>query len=242
MTEEVKKPSVSEVPFREQGVAQPISQEVLDDHAAGEGILQEMLGKTARYKIEVMFGRGRTTVGPNACAIRIFESGKALHGGGDVQLPFCSEADLGHPSVGHVIPKPRPNKSGCGRPIPADFVQEAVIMSRDGRGAEKMFVAHCPTCGGDVPMIYLATETFLKVTTDKLAMKLATLWRQLDGDADVYLKYSPGDIRYQACEDQYGGERARELRGRHIYDLPRILTDTGAGADLVKRFEAFLRS
>ena len=47
----------------------------------------------ADYKIQVMFAKGRTTNGPNACGIQIWESGRKLHGGGDTLSRWCAEKD-----------------------------------------------------------------------------------------------------------------------------------------------------
>jgi len=212
-----------------------------EDQAKG-GLFQRSEKKVARFKIEVMFGKNRTTNGPNTYAIRVFESGKKLHGGGDVQMPFCSEVDEGHPSIGHVPPRAKRVRAGCGMPIPSDNIRQATIQARDGSGVSQIEAAHCPNCHGIIPLVYLATEIFAKTTTDVLAEELARIWNLLKGDADLYLKFSPDDIRYQALERKYGGKRARELRGLHIYPLARILKDTGAGASLVDRFKAFLKS
>jgi len=235
-------PTMSPTPFREQGTDQPIDPAVKADYLQGESLIHQLQGTVAKFKIEVMFGRGRTTQGPNAYAIRVFESGRALSGEGDVQIPFCSEVDAGHPSVGKYPPRPKDKKAGCGYPIPDSCIRYATIMARDGSGAFSTRVAHCPHCQGDIPAELAATEIYARTTTDHLAEKLAEIWRQLQGNADIYLKFSAGDIRYQACERKYGGEKARQLRGLHIYDLPRILKDTGAGSSLVERFKAFLKS
>jgi hypothetical protein len=81
-----------------------------------------------------------------------------------------------------------------------------------------------------------------RVTMTNLAAELVALFHQLGSSADIYLKYSKTDVRYIALERAKGPEVARRLKGLAIYPLKNILKDTSNGADLGKRFFAFLTS
>lgn len=167
----------------------------------------------AKYKIEVMFGPGRTTAGPNRFGVSLWESGKRLNGGGDDLAFWCiSESQ----------------NEGCG----------GIIISEHVRGG----IAFCPHCKRAVNAEMLTQLRIGFMTTDNLATELEKLFRRLDSNADIYLKYDKKDMRVVAMEKAHGSEKARRLRGLHIYPLKNILKDTAAGASLQGRIKAFLTS
>ena len=137
----------------------------------------------------------------------------------------------------------------------------------NGGGDEKLYVCPRDDCKGIVfpddrvglsvvcrscemlwPERKLVGEIFLNLTAQNWAKALVTWFGRLEQKADIYLKYHPTDIRYQASieqERQKGGEllnRARNKRGLHIYPLRNIIKDTESGADLEGRFFAFINS
>lgn len=169
----------------------------------------------AKYKIEVFFGPGRTTRGPNLCGIQIFESGRRAHGGGDDLMFWCKDSRPGH-------------NEGCWAPIVSDNV----------RGGQ----AFCKSCQKVSHADLLTSLRILKLPTLKIANSVADIFRQLDTDADIYLKYSEDDVHFRAMAMAKGLHVAKTYKGMHIYTLDRILQDTAAGADLNKRFFAFLTS
>lgn len=177
--------------------------------------VHEILGSkdvAARYKIQVFFGPKRTLLGPNVVQVQFFESGKKLHGGGDELLAICRNIQ---------------NESeGCGGFIPGDCVKGMVAM--------------CPNCHQAIARPLCTEQLIANFSTRRLAKELVKFWYQLGSNADVYCKYDKDDIHYTAMVQKLGAKRARELRGRHIYPLKNILTDTAAGADLESRFFAFL--
>jgi len=199
----------------------------------------------ADYKIQVMFAKGRTTQGPNACGIQIWESGRKLHGGGDTLSRWCAEKDLFDPKTGKLT---RRGTGGCGGLIPDYMVRPGTGQSKQGGGAAKQLLAQCPHCGAVIPAEFTTDVMLLKMTTDDLADVLAKLWRDppekggVGGEGDIYLKFSPHDIRYQAVVSKLGMQKARELRGLSIYPLANILKDTAAGSALTERFRAFLKA
>ena len=88
-------------------------------------------------------------------------------------------------------------------------------------------------------------EKLANLTPPKLAELLEVTWRQLEGDADIYLKYSPYEIMYDPKEE--GGhklsdklDKVRVHRRPLIYTLKSIMKDLHAGADLRKRFLAMI--
>jgi glutaredoxin len=189
-----------------------------DSGGAGEKDVHKLLagdGLTAKYKIEVTFVAGRTTNGPNRLGIQVWESGKRLHGGGDDLAFFCKDTK-------------KDSDLGCW----------GVIISDNIKGG----LAFCPHCKRAVNADRLTNMKIGYVTTQSLAKELAKLFRDLGSSADVYVKYHRTDIHYIAMEKAKGPDVAKKLKGMHIYTLKNVVKDTSAGADLTKRFEAFLRS
>ena len=184
----------------------------------------------AKYKIEVHFGKGRTTSGPNVGAISVYESGNRLDGEGDELMYMCSERDKGlalnAPGVkDREIVK---GESGCGGFIPG--------------GLLKTGFAACPHCENIVVAENLTSVVLFNLTTDALAEKLVKWFNQLEFNADIYLKYHPTDIRHAALVSAYGLDKGRMLRGLTIYPLKNIIKDTSNGSSLKKRFIALLSS
>ena len=169
----------------------------------------------AKYKIEVTFVEGRTMHGPNKCGIQLWESGKRFHGGGDELMYWCKDNRDGE-------------NGGCWGAITGDCIKGGV--------------AYCTHCNRAVNPEYLTNMKIGNVTSQNLAKELVKLFRQLDSNADIYIKYHKTDVHYVAMEAAKGPDVARRLKGMHIYTLRNIVTDTAAGADLGKRFFAFLTS
>jgi hypothetical protein len=169
-------------------------------------------GIRAGYKIEIMFGPKRTAQGPNAVCIQIWESGKRLDGDADDRMYWCRDVD-------------QKSQLGCGKPIPSGAIHGGVAI--------------CPSCQMAIRADKLTGEQFHKITTQNLALKVETLFHDLKDNADIYCKYSPEDIRYQAVLREKGFEKARHLRGLFIYPLKNLLKDCVAGASISARLRAF---
>lgn len=194
------------------------TEEQAEKALAEAGLLQEV---RAKYKIEISFGPGRTTRGPNLAGIQVWESGKKLHGGGDELMFFCQDVTPG-------------KNDGCWAVIPGDH---AGYNQHTGKE-----VALCQKCNRVWSPEQLTSMRVFKTSTHSLATTVENLFRQLDSNADLYCKYHPTDIRYQAMLKDKGLETARRLKGMHMYRLARILRDTSAGASLHGRIVAFLSS
>jgi len=169
----------------------------------------------AKYKIEITFVEGRTVQGPNRCGISIWESGKRFHGGGDDLMYWCKDNRPGQ-------------DGGCWSPIASDFIRGGVAV--------------CPSCKRMVNAEWLTNMRIGNVTSQALAKELVKIFHSLGGNSDIYVKYHKTDIHYIAMERDKGPETAKRLKGMHIYPLKNILKDTSSGADLGKRFFAFLTS
>ena len=178
----------------------------------------------ARYKIEVQFGKARSTWKPFHGALSLYLSGTKLNGGGDEKLYMCP----GDGCSGIIMPIER-------------FVEETPTHKAIAR-------VPCPKCQIMWPENVLVGELFFNLTAKNWAQAVLNMFVRLDHNADVYLKYHREDIRYQAALEvakNTGGEmlaKARTTRGLHIYPLKNIIKDTGAGAQLYDRFLAFINA
>lgn len=195
--------------------------------------------KSGRYKIEVQFGKDRTLWNPNTGICLVWESGRRFHGGGDQQVHWCGYDDckmpirddfFGHFSV--VCPH-------CGREsildphTKKDFAQMARETGQDPRDIAKL------------PVIF--SDRVFKLSNGKLAEMLVDIYRKLDGDCDLYLKYHPTDIRCRDVPevkkpDLYNKARSSRYarKGTLIYLRDSIHKDLAAGAELKGRFLAAL--
>jgi hypothetical protein len=205
---------------------------------AGEAQKRES-GK-AKYKIEIHFSRHRS---PNKSALSpamvlIWESGRKYHGGGDQKMYWCAHDDCGKPlssdnfAYMHVVcPK-------CHREMFLDpKSREAHVVDVMKRGKSPSGLKKIPDVIG---------EKLVNLTPIDLATLLEKTWRQLDGDADIYIKFSPHDIRYHKTDNEVKiADQLRNVRTDRrplIYPLKNIIKDLHAGASLHARFVALLTS
>jgi hypothetical protein len=180
----------------------------------------------AKFKIEIHFNKNRTTAGPNTAAVSIFESGARLNGEGDELVYLCTERDkglaLGMPGV-----KDRPvirGYGGCGGVIPGSNLRGGVAM--------------CPNCKSMISSEGLTSTLLVNLTTKKLAALVTDIFRKLNSDADIYIKYHPTDIRSVALNNPNSLDKGRMSRGLTIYPIFNIIKDTSGGASVEGRFEA----
>jgi hypothetical protein len=188
----------------------------------------------ARYKIEVHFGKDRTTLGLCTCAILIWESGKRFHGGGDEKMYWCGYKDCSKPIRSSAF---GPYHAVC------PHCQRECFLDPESRAMhiKKLKNTGQPLNGIDMlPLI--VGEKLMKVPAMRIAEFMTHIWHQLECDADIYLKYHPSDIRFN-LNDPDGKlkvidtlDNARTKRGLMIYPLKNILKDVSAGADVTKRF------
>ena len=168
---------------------------------------------TAKYKIEIHFGKDRTTAGPNVGAISVFESGNRLNGEGDELMYICLERDSGLAlnMPGVADQQVKRGKNGCGGFVPGGLLRTGM--------------AACPHCKRIISSEQMTSTLLFNLTTDDLVDRTVKWFDQLEGDADIYVKYHPTDIRYQALIDAHGLDKGRMLRGLTIYPLKNIIKD-----------------
>lgn len=184
-----------------------------------EKILQDKSIK-AKFKLEIMFAKGRSMTNPTPGVLSFWGSGTKLHGGGDEKLYLCPGAEL--------------KQNGC----------RALMLDRYNNSQGIV----CPACGNVWRHEDVIGELLFNLPMRKWADVIYKYYRLCDYNADVYLKYSKDDIRSvslaQSQKATWQGtkllERTREKRARQIYPLRNIIKDTSAGADLLGRFYAFL--
>ena len=170
----------------------------------------------AKFKIEVLFNKGFSIIKPSAGIVSFWENANQLHGGGDTIIHFCPGRKLKKNNCNHYIPDP---SHGYGFLV-------------------------CPKChevwNGD----QVDGQVMGRHTVQNWAELLLQYYRRLDMRCDLVVKYHSGDIRNAAhakhAQDALAKVRSEEKRLRRIYTLSAIIKDTSAGADLYKRFLAFL--
>lgn len=228
------------------------------DALHGQGELGERLKadlekqkNRAKYKIEVQFGKDRSMsmLKPSTAVIMAMESGRRFHGGGDQRMVFCGywpgqgykDAEAcGKPvkdenfAVNHMVCPHCHREQFLDPQVKKRHIQIAKQERQNVDGLLKMPIAN--------PML------IAKMNPKNLSVFVAKIFRDLDSNADVYMKYHPTDIRgYDAPEakkpDIY--EKAREdrvvrkeNRGLVIYPLENIIRDTLSGATLEGRLQA----
>lgn len=192
----------------------------------------------AKYKIEVMFSRHRSTsaLKPSPIMLLIWESGKRLHGGGDEKMYWCGY-------------------QGCGKPIPSsDFAYMHVVcrhcrremfLDPDAKAAHMRSLRREGRSSSGIDKLPIVVgEKLANLTPQKLADLLVKTWSDLDGEADIYIKYSPYEIRWdpkhETVQDLKRLDKVRMKRQPVIYTLRAIRKDLSTGTDLRVRFLAMI--
>ena len=178
----------------------------------------------AKYKIEVQFGKARSTWKPFHGAMSMYLSGAKLDGGGDEKMYMC----------------PRDDCSGIILPI-----SRHVEITEEGKAVAR---APCSMCHVMWDENHMTGELFFNLVAKHWATAVHKMFIRLNHNADIYLKYHRDDIRYRAALEMAkhaGGEevaKARVSRGLHIYPLKNLIKDTGAGSQLYERILAFINA
>lgn len=215
-----------------------------------EGIKQRMMAVDklfaeqgqGKYKIELMFGLSRAGASrhqPLPGVVQFLESGGKTHGGGDVKLYMCpgkafkmQGIDLCHAKVFEENGLPVPHSSDCEAPLP---------FSRNGYG-----LLYCHSCKQLWAAEQVVGEIAYCLPMRKWAEVIYKHFRMLEMNADVVIKFTYDDIRAATLMEQakqLKGDKLiplRQNRPTGIYRLSAILKDVNAGADLLKRFYAFI--
>ncbi len=174
----------------------------------------------AKYKLEIMFAKSRSSQRPTPGMLSFWASGAKLHGGGDDKLYLCPGRTL--------------KVSGCTAVLQANYNNSRGII--------------CPACGSLWKHEDVIGELMFNLPMRKWAEVLYQYYRLFEYNADIYLKYAKDDIRTvslaQKDKATWKGSQqldaVREKRARQVYPLRNIIKDTSAGADLLSRLYAFL--
>lgn len=202
-------------------IAEKGETELTPAEAAAVKLQQQALDKffaqriQATYKIEVQFGKGRSTWKHFPGALSVYLSGTKLHGGGDEKLYFCPRSDCG----GVIFPGERLGAQvhcrKCNMMWPeTELIGERLyrLTPQDWAIVIHRFFVQLDH-NADIYLKYHPTD--IRYQT---AMELA---RSRGGEAV---------------------NKARNNRGLNIYPLKNIIKDTSNGADLLRRIEAFIKS
>jgi len=202
---------------------------------------KEEMKLRAKYKIEIIFSRHRSSrlEKPSPFMLLIWESGKRFHGGGDQKMYWCGYPDCDMPISSDLFAYMHVICNHCNRELFLDpSAKRSHVDSVKDRGLNPEGIKRIP---------YVVGERLANLTPPKLAELLETTWRKLEGDADIYLKYSPYEIRYDPKHDSDNKaidnlNQIRVQRQPLIYPLKNIIKDLHAGADLRKRLLAMITS
>lgn len=181
----------------------------------------------AKYKIEIYFSHRHSLQNPSPGIVTWWESAAKLHGGGDSKLYLCERNNV--QSTGSGPP-------GCSRFIPDSANGLSYIV--------------CPYCQQRWQPHELVGEVFYNLPVYKWAEVVMDWFMRLESRADIRIKYgrmSIMDAQRKEEEKKLQGDilnKARSIDQRYCvtYPLANIIKDTSAGADLSRRFLAFLKA
>lgn len=184
----------------------------LDDLLSQKGL--------AKYKIDIMFGKGYTNNQPSAGAVSFWESGSKFHGGGDTIMHMCPGKSL--------------------------RVNECEALIPDASHGYGFLV--CPSCNRLWKGEQVHGQVMARLLPTGWAKLVLKYFMKMGMSADIRIKYHPEDIRaatQKELESSKDGDVLDDVRvKRHvrIYPLANIIKDTSAGADLESRFLAFIKA
>jgi hypothetical protein len=226
----------------------------------------------AKYKIEIRFGSQRSKSHMIA-RIDLWESGRSLAGGGDNHMFICGYDDCQAPippdNVGRTVvtrahsdlqtmyehhglsdhwaicpvclSKGRNNN---GKQVASPEAAGYVLNEKMNRMDKKIQESHVVDPISKIKYPCIKDCMFIAATPRVIAESLARMWESMDGNADIYMKYNPNNIKAQYYTGYYNEDRGDwdEKDVLAIYPLANILKDTQAGSSLVSRFESFILS
>jgi hypothetical protein len=177
-------------------------------------LLQEQV--RAKYKIEIHFGKNRTSRGqPFAGAISLWLSGTKFHGGGDEKIYECPRPDCGAIILPDAIDNNRSICHGCGGVWPAqETIGERLLKLTEQDWAYAILRL--------MQKLELNCDLYAKYSPDDIRYRTAMEMARNRGGEEI--------------------AKARRLRGLTIYPLKNVIKDTKNGADLYTRVRAFINA
>jgi len=222
----------------EEKVVNPeVLEKMLEDAAAKKKANEKI---KAKYKIEVIFGPGRSIsyLKPSKGRIITWLSGSALHGGGDELMYFCGNDECSRPIEPQYFVAASLLCPYCGvESFASQMDKEMHITALREAGQNTQDFRAMPVCYDGMGF---------NTTPPELGRRIERIWYKLGGNADIYLKYFEDDIRFTAAEagrsmdERLGIARAKRKGTRGIYPLHRLIRDLNAGAEPWKRFASFV--
>lgn len=180
----------------------------------GDGVL-------GTYRIYVYFDFRRKGTEKSPALISVTKSNKKADLDMDLPLFFCSSEK--HPEL------------GCGRVLKGP---ELLATTQSG---EQFKAIYCDNCKQYVNVEITCSNLFMNNTKKTIAERVYKLFRELNSDADIVVKYFKNDIKKTFNEVKWDGmNKVRENRERSIYTLGRMLKDVGDSGNLQKKIEDFL--
>jgi hypothetical protein len=169
----------------------------------------------AKYKIEIQFGKGRSTWKHFPGAVSLYLSGTKLNGGGDEKLYLCP-----HPHCGGIIyPNERLGATVMCRKCNTMIPEQQLV-------GELLFRLAPPDWAKVIHKYYIElghnADIYCKYHRDDIRYQAAMELARAQGGEAV--------------------NKSRNTRGLHIYPLKNIIRDTSNGGDLYERILAFIKS
>jgi hypothetical protein len=191
-----------------------------EQHAVKEKMkaIDELFGGkqlTAKFKVEVQFGKGRSIWKPFPGVISVFLSGSRMHGGGDDKLYLCPRLDCGEIIYPHERVGSKLMCKTCGK-----------MWKQDDVVGELLYFLAPPKWATVIHRMFVKLDHHADIYVK---------YHPTD------IRYQTQMEMARAR----GGEhinKARAARGLHIYPLKNIIKDTSNGAQLYDRILAFIKA
>lgn len=168
----------------------------------------------AKYKLEVQFGKGRTSSGaPYPGVISCWLSGTKLHGGGDEKIYECPrcEAIILPYQIDNIVTR----CGQCGGTMKSsDTIGERYYKLTEQDWAHAILRVFM--------RLEMDADIYLKYHPTDIRYKAAMEMARNRGGEEI--------------------AKARRRRGLHIYPLRNIISDTKHGSDLYKRIRVFINA
>lgn len=167
----------------------------------------------AKFKIEILLGKGFAPSKPSHGAMSFWENGSKLHGGGDTIMHICPACSAFIPDSSHGL--------GflvcaqCGKNWQGEQVHGQLLFRLTAQGWAQVVLKY-------FLKLEMKADIYVKHHPDDIR---STALLEQD-------KQHMGDLLMNS----------RRSRKPRIYPLKNIIKDTSAGADLEGRFLAFLRA
>lgn len=181
----------------------------------------------AKYKLEIQFHEKRSTWQPFAGVMYFLLSGNKLHGGGDTKIYLC-----GLDGCHGIVNPPEHTVTDLDTPLEQESRPRVI----------------CPKCNQIQFADQLWGERLLRLTAQHWAQAIYDNFRYLEQNADVMLILHHSDLQkmtgleIEKNADSAILDGARRARQKVIYPLKNLIKDVSAGADMYKRFLAFVTS